>query len=109
MILVDKYIYLSGCEKKIIVLQAINDFIEERLQYIIELTDHKKQELILSLDSIPLIVDLFISLQKGKYKINKISKKDDINEITKKNKVLGFFNKKKNKNKNDDDNISNIV
>jgi len=109
MILVDKYIYLSGVEKKIIVLQAINDFIEERLQYIIEFTDHKKQELILSLDSIPLIVDLFISLQKGKYKINKISKKDDINETSKKSKVLGFFNKKKNKNKNDDDNISNIV
>ena len=32
MILVDKYIYLSGLEKKIIVIQSINNFIKERLQ-----------------------------------------------------------------------------
>ena len=71
MILVDKYIYLSGVEKKIIVLQSLHHFINERLQYIIELNQDKKQDLLLSLDSVPLLIDIIITLQKGKYKINK--------------------------------------
>ena len=70
MILVDKYNYLSGIEKKIIVLQVINTFIKDRIQYIIDITEDKKEELILILDTVPLTIDLFITLQKGKYKIN---------------------------------------
>ena len=70
MILVDKYNYLSGIEKKIIVLQVINTFIKDRIQYIINITEDKKEELILILDTVPLTIDLFITLQKGKYKIN---------------------------------------
>jgi hypothetical protein len=71
MILVDKYNYLSGAEKKMIVLQAINKFICNKLEYIIELSPEKKKDLINALESIPLTIDLFIALQKGKYKINK--------------------------------------
>ena len=70
MILVDKYTYLSGIEKKMIVLQVINTFIKDRIQYIIDITEDKKEELILILDTVPLTIDLFITLQKGKYKIN---------------------------------------
>jgi hypothetical protein len=70
MILVDKYNYLSGIEKKIIVLQVINTFIKDRIQYIIDIPEDKKEELILILDTVPLTIDLFITLQKGKYKIN---------------------------------------
>ena len=71
MILVDKYNYITGTEKKMIVLQAIDKFIYDKLEYIIELSPEKKQDLVNALDSIPLTIDLFIALQKGKYKINK--------------------------------------
>ena len=71
MILVDKYNYLTGTEKKMIVLQAIDTFINKKLEFIIELSNDTKNDLIDALDSVPLIVDLFIAIQKGKYKINK--------------------------------------
>ena len=71
MILVNKYNYINSIEKKIIVIQAFTIFINEKLEYIIDLTKEKKKNLILALDSIPFIIDLFISLQNGKYKINR--------------------------------------
>ena len=71
MILADKYSYLTGSEKKMIVLQAIDKFIKTKLEYVIELSKCKKDDLILALDSVPMIIDLFITIQKGKYKINK--------------------------------------
>jgi hypothetical protein len=92
MILADKYIYLSGIEKKIIVLQAIDNFIKERLDYILEVDDHKKKELILVLDSIPISIDLFIALQKGKYKINK---KNEIYKTMQVKQKFFCFKKKK--------------
>ena len=91
MILADKYIYLSGIEKKIIVLQAINNFIKERLEYILEIDEYKKKELILVLDSIPLSIDLFITLQKGKYKINR---KYEVNKTMQVKQGFCWFKKK---------------
>jgi len=70
MILVDKYKYLTGSEKKAVVLQALDKFINTKLEYLIELSN-KKDDLILALDTIPLTIDLFISLQKSKFKINR--------------------------------------
>ena len=70
MILVDKYGYLTGNEKKTLVLQAIDKFVKERLEFIIELSKEKKIMLIKAIDSISLTIDMFIALQKGKYKIN---------------------------------------
>uniref|UniRef100_A0A6C0F4L3 Uncharacterized protein n=1 Tax=viral metagenome TaxID=1070528 RepID=A0A6C0F4L3_9ZZZZ len=70
MILVDKYGYLTGNEKKTLVLQAIDKFVKERLEFIIELSKEKKVMLIKAIDSISLTIDMFIALQKGKYKIN---------------------------------------
>ena len=71
MILVNKYNYINSIEKKTIVIQAFTIFITEKLEYIINLAKDKKQNLILALDSIPFIIDLFIALQNGKYKINR--------------------------------------
>ena len=71
MILADKYSYLTGSEKKMIVLQSIDKFIKTKLEYVIELPKTKKDDLINALDSVPMIIDLFITVQKGKYKINK--------------------------------------
>ena len=95
MILVDKYIYLSGLEKKIIVIQSINSFIKDRLQFIMEIDTDKKEPLKLSLDIVPIVIDLLISLKKGKYKINM---KDEV--YTHKVKTRFFYFKKKNKKKN---------
>ena len=67
MILVAKYNYFTGNEKKLIVMQSINKFIKDHLEYIIELPTDKKEHLILAIDSLPMIIDTFISLQKDKY------------------------------------------
>ena len=113
MILADKYIYLSGVEKKLIVLQSMEVFVNERLQYIIDLEEDKKQELVLSLESIPILIDVIITLQKGKYKINKKSEihkdynddddNDDNYNTTKKGCMSIFKKKIKHKKKNDYD------
>jgi hypothetical protein len=71
MILVDKYLYLTGSEKKIIVLQVINTLFKERIQYIIEISSEKKENLIMALDEVPMLIDILIAVQKGKYKINR--------------------------------------
>ena len=70
MILVDKFNYLSGIEKKMVVLQVIDNFIKEKIQCIFDITEDKKEEFILLLDTVQITIDLFITLQKGKYKIN---------------------------------------
>ena len=94
MILVDKYNYLSGIEKKIIVIESINTFIKERLEYIIDLNENNKKELIMVLDSIPLSIDLFITLQKGKYEINKKDKKEEYDDDIEYKTTFFFFKKK---------------
>jgi len=92
MILVDKYVYLSGVEKKIIVIQTMNNFIKERLKFIMDIDESKINELTLSLDSIPLSIDLIISLKKGKYKINT---KDEVYTHKVKKNIFGIVKKKK--------------
>ena len=71
MLMADKYNYLTGIEKKNIVIQAIHTFIKSKLEYIIELEAEKKDEIIQMLACVPTTIDLFISLEKQKYKINK--------------------------------------
>ena len=71
MILVNKYSYINNIEKKTIVIQAFTIFVNEKLEYIIDLSKEKKNNLILALDSIPFIIDLLNALQNGKYKINR--------------------------------------
>jgi hypothetical protein len=71
MLMADKYDYLTGLEKKNIVIQAMNVFIRDKLEHIIDLEQNKKQEIIDILQCVPDTIDLFIALQKQKYKINK--------------------------------------
>ena len=71
MNLVDKYLYLTGTEKKIIVLHVIEKLFKERIQYIIEITEEKKENLIMAIDKVPILIDILIAVQKGKYKINR--------------------------------------
>jgi len=71
MLMSDKYSYLTGIEKKNIVLQSIEIFIKHKLEHIIELDNDKKHHIIDILKCVPNTIDLFISLQKQKYKINK--------------------------------------
>lgn len=71
MLLADKYDFLTGVEKKNVVIQALHIFIKNKLEYILELDNDTKEEIIKMLDCIPTTIDLFISLEKQKYKINK--------------------------------------
>ena len=71
MDLVNKYPYFIGSEKKIIVLQVIENLFKERIQYIIETSEEKKQNLIMAIDEVSILIDILIAVQKGKYKINK--------------------------------------
>jgi hypothetical protein len=70
MTLVDKYDYITGLEKKMIVLESITTFFNNRINFIIDIDENQKQDLIKSIDTVSLTIDLFISLQKGKYNIN---------------------------------------
>ena len=71
MLMADKYDYLTGFEKKAIVMQAMDTFIRQKLEHIIDLEEEKKAEIIEILRCVPNTIDLFIALQKQKYKINK--------------------------------------
>jgi len=71
MLMADKYDYLTGLEKKNIVIQAINVFIEAKVEYVIDVEQERKKEIIEILQCVPNTIDLFIALQKQKYKINK--------------------------------------
>ena len=82
MILVNKYNYLTSIEKKIIVEQAFYKFINEKLEYIINLSKDTKSNLLLALDSVPILIDMFIALQNKKYKINKNIINIDVNSET---------------------------
>ena len=70
MILVNNNIYLTNIEKKNIIIQTFKKFINEKLQYIMDLDKNKKNDLYLALDSIPFMIDILVSLQNGKFKIN---------------------------------------
>jgi hypothetical protein len=91
MLMSDKYDYLTGFEKKNIVLQAINVFIKDKLEHIIDLEQDKKKEIIEILQCVPNTIDLFIALQKQKYKINK----KRIIKVKKSGCLAGIFATKK--------------
>ena len=91
MLMSDKYDYLTGFEKKNIVLQAINVFIKDKLEHIIDLEQDKKKEIMEILQCVPNTIDLFIALQKQKYKINK----KRIIKVKKSGCLAGIFATKK--------------
>ena len=64
------YKYLTGYEKKIIVIQTMDLFIKRRLEYVLEIHPELLSDITKSLDAVPGFIDIMIALQKGKYKIN---------------------------------------
>jgi len=92
MLMADKYDYLTGFEKKNIVLQSINIFINDKLEHIIDLEQDKKTEIIEILQCVPNTIDLFIALQKEKYKINN----KRIIKVKKSGCLTNIFTSKKN-------------
>lgn len=64
------YKYLSGYEKKIIVIQTMDLFIKKRLEYVLEIQPELLNDITKSLEAVPGFIDIMIALQKGKYKIN---------------------------------------
>jgi hypothetical protein len=70
MILADKYGYLTGFEKKNMVMQAMDKLVNCKLELIIDTNKEQKNDLVKALGSIAMIIDLLIAVQKGKYKIN---------------------------------------
>ena len=89
MILTDKYYFLNCIEKKFIVSQAMDIFIKEKLSYIIPMDDNAKKELILTLQTVPIIIDICIATKRGKYNINNKQIMNQLNLKTK--RCFGLF------------------
>ena len=98
IILTDKYYYLNNLEIKVIVSNAIDIFIKEKLSYIIDIDSNKKIDLIKSLDTIPMLIDVIISVKNTQYNINK---KELMRSRTSKSTFCGFLCCKNNKNNYD--------
>jgi hypothetical protein len=88
MILVDKFQYLTGCEKKNIVIESFNLLIKNKLEYLIDLPKDKKRDILETIEVIPLLIDLFITLQKGRYRINRKQYNKKLHHAN-----TGWFNK----------------
>ena len=95
IILSDKYYYLNNLEIKVIVANAINIFIKEKLSYLIDIDNDKKIDLIKSLDTIPMLIDVIISVKNTNYNINK---KELMRTRNSKSTLWGFLCCSKNKN-----------
>ena len=98
IILTDKYYYLNNLEIKVIVSNAIDIFIKEKLSCIIDIDSNKKIDLIKSLDTIPMLIDVIISVKNTQYNINK---KELMRSRTSKSTFCGFLCCKNNKNNYD--------
>jgi len=70
IILVNKYSYINNIEKKYIVIQAFNKFVNERLEFIINISKDNKKKILISLESVQITIDIILGLQNGEYKIN---------------------------------------
>ena len=70
IILVEKYTFLNCLEKKMIVTNAMNIFIIEKIPYIIDISESSKKDLIYALDTVPMIIDLIIAIKNNKSNIN---------------------------------------
>ena len=85
IILVNKYSYINNIEKKYIIIQAFNKFVNERLEFIITISKDNKKKILMSLESVQITIDIIVGLQNGEYKINS-------SETTFENKKKSIFN-----------------
>jgi hypothetical protein len=66
---VEQYSYLSGMEKKEIAIQSLTIFLTERLPKIVEIDDKTLNIINVSINGLPQLIDLLVSVSNGKFDI----------------------------------------
>ena len=66
---VEQYSYLSGMEKKEVVVQSISIFLKERLPNFVDVDSQMKKVIDVSVEGLPQLVDLLVSVSNGKFEI----------------------------------------
>lgn len=66
---VEQYSYLSGIEKKEVVVQSISIFLKERLPSFVNVDTRMKKVIDVSIEGLPQLVDLLVSVSNGKFEI----------------------------------------
>ena len=70
MTIIEQYPYLSGIEKKNIVIQVLKRLIKKELPNIVNVSDENQVMINLSLETLPNIIDTLIGVSSGKVKVN---------------------------------------
>jgi len=72
MSIVETYDYLSGTEKKNVVIKVIQKLIADKIPNLVELNDSHTRKLQLVSQIIPSVIDILVEIANGKYKINEL-------------------------------------
>ena len=70
MTIIEQYPYLSGIEKKNIVIQVLKRLIKKELPNIVNVSDENQVMINLALETLPNIIDTLIGVSSGKVKVN---------------------------------------
>ena len=70
MTIIEQYPYLSGIEKKNIVIQVLKRLIKKELPKIVNVSDENQVMINLALETLPNIIDTLIGVSSGKVKVN---------------------------------------
>ena len=72
MSIVETYDYLSGTEKKNVVIKVIQKLIADKIPNLVELNDSHTRKLQLVSQIIPSVIDILVEIANRKYKINEL-------------------------------------
>jgi len=72
MSIVETYDYLSGTEKKNVVIKVIQKLIADKIPNLVDLNDSHTRKLQLVSQIIPSVIDILVEIANGKYKINEL-------------------------------------
>ena len=70
MTIIEQYPYLSGIEKKNIVIQVLKRLIKKELPKIVDVSEQNQVMINLALETLPNIIDTLIGVSSGKVKVN---------------------------------------
>ena len=70
MTIIEQYPYLSGVEKKNIVIQVLKRLIKQELPKIVNVSDENQVMINLALETLPNVIDTLIGVSSGKVKVN---------------------------------------
>ena len=70
MTIIEQYPYLSGVEKKNIVIQVLKRLIKKELPNIVHVSDENQVMINLALETLPNVIDTLIGVSSGKVKVN---------------------------------------